>query len=341
MENTDRKQNSSEEIDMTQFFRWVGRGFNRVGNSFIYSLALFRNIFFKNLLFFGILITAGIILGVVYSKVLQKKYYKATMVLSCDYINTQILDNTIQKLNLLANEPDGAGLARELKIEPAVARSVLDFDSKAFVSEDDVVEMEVLREQLNSVAAEKKDLVEKVLTQLHIDNKNAYEITVHVLDPEILKDLEGSMTNYFRQNNYVKNRIEISQKNLQVRRSKLVSETRKLDSLKAVMYLNLQSLSKANRGSNNVFLNEETLTDPLEVFKEDLALNRELLDIEKSLYLRSDFEIIDGFTAIKSPENASLPVVVIISFFASFVLGYILLGLKRFDRKLASIPVED
>src|SRR5687767_4389864 len=100
MENQDIRPKNSDEIDLTQFFRWIGRGFNRVGNSILYSLATLRNLFFEHRLFFSLIIISGLIVGVIYSELLNKKFYKSTMVLSCDYLNTQILKNTIEKLNL-------------------------------------------------------------------------------------------------------------------------------------------------------------------------------------------------------------------------------------------------
>ena len=100
------------------------------------------------------------------------------MVLSCDYLNTQMLKNTIDKFNLLASEKDTEGIQEVLNVDSATAKNIQKFEFRPFVSEDDVVEMEVLREQLNNVTGEKQELVEKVIDRLEIENKNAYEISV-------------------------------------------------------------------------------------------------------------------------------------------------------------------
>lgn len=335
MEQTPQSKNS-EEIDLTQFFRWIGNGFTRLGNSTLYGLATLRNLFFNNRLFFGGIILLGLILGTVYSELLKKKFYKTTMVLSCDYLNTQILENTIQKLNLLCGEEEREGLAEVLNVDKSTSLNIQRFEFKPFVSEDDVVEMEVLKTQLNNVAADKKELVEKVMKKLEIENKNAYEITVQVYNPDIVKPLEKALVNYFKSNAYIKRRVEINSTNLKNRKSKLVRESQRMDSLKYVLYMNYETLGKTSRGSNNVILSDETLTNPLDVFKQDLELNTEILDIDKKLYIQPDFEVIEGFTTFKQPESASLIKILFIAFWVSWLMGYIIIGIWRFDQKLAS-----
>jgi hypothetical protein len=336
MENTQKKNSASDEIDLSQFFSWIGRGFSRFGNGFLYSLASLRNLFFQNRLFFFGVIIIGLALGAVYSELLKKKLYKSSLVLSCDYLNTQILASTIEKLNLLCEEKDREGLSEELKIDVAAALNISEFEFRPFVSEEDVVEMEVLREQLNNVAAEKKDVVEKVIKKLQIDNKNAYEISVLVYDPVVVKKLEAALVNYFISNDYIKRRIEINKTNLQNRKVKLVSESKKLDSLKQVLFDNYQNLGRTSRGSGNVFLGDEKLANPLEVFAADMELNEEILTIDRLLYLKPDFELVDGFTTFKQPESASLAKILFISFWISFFMGYLIIGAWRLDKKLAS-----
>jgi hypothetical protein len=186
------------------------------------------------------------------------------------------------------------------------------------------------------VAADKKDLVEKVINKLQIENKNAYEISVLVYSPEIVKPLEKAIINFFVSNEYIKRRIEINKTNLERRKTKLVSESGKLDSLKRVIYHNYQNLGSTSRGSGNVFLGDEKPADPLKVFDADINLNKEILLIDRQLYLKTDFELVDGFTTFKQPESASLGKILFLSFWISFAMGYLIIGAWRFDKKLAS-----
>lgn len=341
MEEQKQRPGNTDEIDLAQFFRWIGKGFSNMGQSIIGGIAGLRNQFYKNRVFFLGIIVLGLILGAMYSELLKKDYFKSTMVLSCDYLNTQILSNTIDKFNLLAQERDREGLQQELGIDSATARNIQKFDFEPFVSEDDVVEMEVLKEQLNNVTGEKKDLVDKVIDRLQIENKNAYEISVYVYDPQIVKPLETALVNYFKNNSYIKHRIEINQASLKERKVKLQSELKKLDSLKVVLFKNYQAFAQKSRGSNNVVVGgEEGLTNPLDVFTTDLDLYQDLQDIEKRLYLNPDFEVVDGFTSFKEPESASLADILAISLLLSIVIGYLILGAYKFDRMLAEYPVK-
>ena len=337
MEKQTPRQNTSDEIDLAQFFGWIGRGFSNLGHSIIYGIATLRNRFYANRVFFLGIIILGLMLGALYSALLKKDYYKSSMVLSCDYLSAEILSNTIQKFNLLASEKDAAGLQQLLNLDSAMAGNIQKFEYKAFVSKDDIVEMEVLKEQLSTVTGEKKELVDKVIARLEIESKNAFEISVFVYDPNIVKPLEKALVSYFSNNDYIRRRIEINKINLQNTKAKLEKELRKLDSLKTVIFQNY-ALEK-NRGSNNVVVAGQE-TNPLEVFTRDMELHEQLQDVNKKLYLTPDFEVVDGFTSFKEPESASLADILAISLLLSIVIGYLILGAYKFDRMLATYPTK-
>jgi hypothetical protein len=336
MEPTKQEGKPSDEIDLSQFFRWIGNGLSRMGKSILYGLASLRNSFFSNKLFFAGIIIFGLVLGGVYSALLKKEYYKTSMVLSCDYLNTQILENTINKLNLLCQEKAREGLVEELAIDLALAKNIQRFEYRSFVSEDDVVEMEVLKTQLNSVAPDKKEVVDKVLEKLKIDNKNAYEISAYIYNPDVIRSLEKKLVNYFFSDPYIKRRVEINKTNLTKRKNKLISEGNKLDSLKAVLYKNYDQLSKTSRGSGNVILGDEKLSNPIDIYREDLNLYRQLEEVEEDLYIQPDFEVVEGFTTFKQPESDSLAKTLFIAFWVSILMGYLIIGAWKFDRLLAS-----
>ncbi len=341
MEESKTKNQSSDEIDLSQLFRSIGNGFRNFGRGIINSIADLRQVFFDNKTFFGIVILAGLVLGGLYSEILSKKYYKSTMILSCDYLNRQIVENTIEKLNLLCEEEGREGLAAELKIDISTAKNIQRFESKSFISEKDVVELEVLKEQLNNVAEAKKDLVKKVITKLELENKSATQISVQIYDPEIIRGLDSAVVNYFKDNDYVKRRVDITKSNLLEKKEKLLLESKKLDSLKSVLFRSFDNLGKQSKqGSNNVILSEKPLTDPLSVFNQDIDFYNQIQSIDRQLYIQPDFEVIDGFTSFKEPESASLTKVLAISFLVSWLMGYLILGLFKFDRYLSKLSKE-
>jgi hypothetical protein len=339
MEETRPKASTTDEIDLSQLFRWIGKGFSNFGQGILNALAGLRALLFQNKIFFLAIILVGLAFGVLTSEVLIKKQYASSMIISCDYLNNRILTNTIKKLNLLCDEKERTGLANELNVDIATAKNIQEFSARAFVSEKDLVEIEVLKEQLNNVAEEKKDLVNKIISKIDIENKNAFLIEVKVLDPEIIKNLETALVNYIKTNPFIQNRIVANSQTLLERKSKLQKESRKLDSLKAVLFDNYASMAKENNrpGSNNVILSDKYLTNPLDVFRQDLDIHQQIQGIDYQLSVKPDFEVVDGLTAFKEPDTASLSKVLVISFFASWALGYLILGFFKFDRYLASL----
>ena len=341
MDDNKTRNQSSDEIDLSQVFKWIGNGFRNFGNGILNSIAGLRQTFFDHKIFFALTIIVGLTLGGIYSQVLSKKYYKSTMILSCDYLNRQIVENTIAKLNLLCNEEEREGLAEELKIDIKTAKNIQKFESKSFISQNDVVELEVLKEQLSNVVEAKKDIVKKVITKLELENKSATQISILIYDPAIVKNLDSAVVNYFKDNEYVKRRIDITKTNLLEKKKKLIQESKLLDSLKSVLFRNFEMMAtQSKQGSNNVILSDKYLTDPLSVFGQDINFYNEIQSIDQRLYIQPDFEVVDGFTSFKEPESASLPKVLVISFLISWVMGYLILGLYKFDRYLAKLSKE-
>ena len=260
------------------------------------------------------------------------------MILSCDYLNNRIMQNTLEKLDLLCEEELHDGLANELGVDSLTAQNIKSFDYKPFVAEQDIVEIEVLKTQLSNVAEAKKELVAEVLKKISIENKHAFLIEVSILKPDIVKSLEKSLVTYFGNNPYIKNRVEVNHLNLLNRKNKLLRESKKLDSLKSVIYENFQTMAKQSRqGSNNVILSDKYLTNPLEIFTEDLNLNIQILEIDRQLAIRPDFEMIDGFTTYKEPKNAGLIKVLAIAFGIAVAVGYMSIGLRNFNNYLGTL----
>lgn len=326
------------EIDLTQFFSWIGTGFKRFGNGIIRAIARLRNSFLAYRKFFFLLIAVSLVGGGIYSSLVRKKHYSSSMIISSEYMNLQVLQSTVSKLNLLCKEKERKGLSEQLGIDLATATNIIEFKVENFVSENDKIEMQILKEQLNNTIADKKDLVEKVMKQIQLNNQHSFEITIKVYDPEIVKPLEEAIVNFLRNNDYVKKRIESNELTLMARKAKLLRESVKLDSLKAVIYENFQTMAKQSReGSNNVILSDKYLTDPMSVYWADLSLNSEIQEIDKKLQVKPYFEVVDGLTTIREPASQSTALVLIQAFLGSILLGYVLIGLWRFNRYLAKL----
>ena len=330
---------SSDEIDLGQLFSKIGDFFKNIGLRFIRFLALIRRIPLENKLVFGLIISASIVIGIAYANLLQKNFYESTMILSSNYLNKRLVDNTIEKLNLLADEKSKKGLARVLTIPDTLADNILEFTAKPFVAEQDLIELEVLKEQLKNAQADAKNekVIEQVINRIEIENRHAFEITVRTLNPTVIGNLQTALVNFFRNNEYIRRRIEINKSNLTEKKQKLSGDLEKLDSLKSIIYDNYKNMAAQGRqGSNNVILSDKAVTNPVEIYNQDLDLYQELQSINSQLYLQPDFEVVDGFTEFSEPSSPSILKILVISLLVGVGVGYLLVAIASFNQYLAS-----
>lgn len=340
MTENQKQVSNSDEIDLGVLFSKIGDFFKNIGLGFLRFLALLRRTPLENKTLFMVLILISIAGGTIYSYSIKKKFYSTAMIVSSEYLNKRIVDNTIEKLNLLADEEDKKGLGRVLQIPEALANNIHDFTAKPFASEEELIELEILKEQLKNFQSTNKNekVIQQVIDRIEIENRHAYEITVRVYNPTVVRELETALVDYLKNNDYLKKRVEITKSNRLAKKQKLLSESKKLDSLKAVIYANYQSMATQSRqGSNNVILSDKAVTNPIEIFTQDINLYNEIQEIDRSLYLQSDFEVVDGFTEFSEPSSDSALKVAAYSILIAVGLGYLLVALFSFNKYLAKL----
>lgn len=337
MENQ-QKQVQSDEIDLGQMFARIGDFLKNIGLGLIKFLARLRNIPLKNKSLFILLVLAGGVLGYLYSSLLKKKFYDSSMILSSEYLNKRIVDNSISKLNLLAGEETSKGLSKVLGISDSLAKNIVKFEARPFVAERELIEIEVLKEQLKSAQLKNQTVIDQVIKRIEIENQHAFEFTVRTFNPTVVKPLQDALVNYFKNNEYTKKRIQITHENLIAKKNKLKRESLKLDSLKKVIFSNYKTMAEQSRqGSNNVILSDKAVTNPIEIYSEDLKLYDQLQSIERSIFIQPDFEVVDGFTEFNEPASASKVKIIATGMLSGFILGYIIVALRRFDKYLSTV----
>lgn len=334
-------EKANYEIDLGDVFKAIGNFFSGIGNSFIRSLASLRKVVIVNRVLFVSTTLFALVGSVIFTQFLRKDHYKSSMILSSVYLNYSLIENSIDKLNAMCEEKNRTVLAKTLNLDSEAAKNILKFEFKSFTTQEDLIEMALLKEQLNNLLESKKEAGMKLSSKIALQNSASFEITVKALSPEVIENLEQALVSYFKQNDFIKKDIEIVRVNLTERRKKLVAESKELDSLKKLVYSNFLDLAKQSRGSNNVILGEKQLTDPLTVLHEDLALNEKILEIDRELFLLdyTQFKIVDRFTAFRKPENFSIVLVMAISVAISIVLSFLIIALIKFNNYLDKIPV--
>jgi hypothetical protein len=335
-----KPETRQDEIDLGKIFTRLGDFSKTAWIGFMRFLALLRRVPFENKLSFSLIITITVAIGVVFTFFINKNYYESKMILSSDYLNKRLAENTIDKLDLLAREPSKKGLARTLGLKDSLADNIIGFAVQPFVEEKDIVELEVLKEQLRNAqptTANNKQIIDQVIERIEIENRHAFEITVRTLNPEIIPNLQEAIVGYFERNPYIKKRIEVNRENLRKKTRKLGSDVDKLDSLKNVIYLNYKNMAAQDRGSNNVILSDKSVTDPVEVYSAAANVYTTFQNASRDLYLKKDFEVVDGFTEFSEPASPSIPTMLFYSILIGIAFAYADVALRSFNKYLANL----
>lgn len=336
------KQNyksSEDEIDLRQLFNVIGSFFSKLWATFIQSIVIFRRATLKNkylIIFISILVC---ILSVIRNN-FSDPIYSSSLLLSSEYFNGRIIDNSIEKLNLLCAETDKLGLSKELGLDQEVASNIVEFSAIPFISEDDRVEIEVLKQKLQEMDLEEVEISE-IISRIDIENKNAFQINVSVTKSEIIEGIESALVNYFRNNDYIKKRVISRENYLKERIAKLQKESLKMDSLKTAMIKVLENLSRNNpKGSDNLYIGEQNPSDPVAIYREGLRINSEIITLKQELELKKDFELIDGLTVYRKPISASRFKSGVYGFLVGIAISYILIMLISINRYLTKVESE-
>ncbi len=297
--------NSSDEIDLRELFSAIGNFFNNLFLNFILIIVGIKNAILRNVKLIIVLGLLGGIAGIIIHYT-TPDVYKSSILLRSTYLSGRLMESSIDKLDLLTEDENREQLAKTLKIDSALANQIVSFSYEPFVSEEEIIELELFKEQLRS-EIEDEAIINRFVERLSMDNKSTYRIFVEVLDRSTISDLEEPLINYFRNNPFVQKRLEIQETNLKLESQNISEELAELDSLKEILFKNFRMVGERDRdGSNNVILADEQTTNPISVFNESRRAYEKKLEIERQLYLTPQFELIDGFTVYSQPASAGL-----------------------------------
>lgn len=339
-ENTGTDNYRDDEIDLRKLFQAIGKGFINVGNGIVNTLIRFRRVSHNYKYLLLAMIVGGGVLGIVINKV-SKAHYSTSMLISSSYFNTRLFENNIEKLNTLCDEEERLGLANLLNIEVDVALNIKEFYYEPLVSEQDIVDIEVLKQKLEELKVAEAD-IQKVIDQMYIQNKRTYIVAVDVFDNSIIEGLQGSIVKFLQNNPYVKNRIRTNKQNQLNLISKLKEDLRQLDSLKNLFNLNMKANAgrKNESSSSNVYVGESGTLDPTRFYNQSINIYKELQRVETAMELGSDFEVRDSFTVFTVPESPNLKKSVAYSMLIFFGIGYLLIVLIEVNKYLSKIEKE-
>lgn len=339
MSEVDKNQKSnpnSDEIDLRELFSAIGNFFNRVFLAVILFVVGIKNAIKDNIKLIVILGIVGGFGGIAFHFFVPK-YYESSILLKSTYLNSRLMESSIDKLSLLTEDEDRGALARTLKIDTALANSIKGFRYEPFVSEEEIIELELFKEQLKD-EIEDEGMINRFLSQLSAANKSTYRIYVQVYDNSVIPELEEPILDYFRNNPFVQKRLQISEESLKQEYDFITEEEAELDSLKEILFKNFKIMGDRNReGSNNVILADEQVTNPISVFNESRSAYMKKLNIQRELFLQPQFELIDNFTVYSEPASLGLLLLGFFGGLAGLGIAFIIIIVSSFFQFLERI----
>lgn len=283
----------SEEVDLGQLFKLIGNAFS---NLFAFIGGFFKNIFlgFVWLIFFVKkhfikLIAAGVI-GIIFGFFQEKTSeptFKSYITIKQNYNVGEGLYNSISYYNDLLGNQDYEALESALNIDSISSKSILGFEIKSVLSENEKLKVyDTYIKTLDSTVAATVDY------ELFIENDKDYKHTLQQISVKSISrnNFETVFDNIIK--NIESNEHFVSEqfkdlKELKAREQGLKEALAKSDSLqvtyKKVLENVLKENSKSEIGITFEGSNQIDKTKELELYKSDLILRRELVDIAREI----------------------------------------------------------
>jgi len=338
MESSNKEVSTAEDIDLRSVFSAIGSFFYKIGNGIILTVIRFRRVSKKYLLYIIISVLFFSVSSAIYFY-FRKPKYETSFVLRCQYLDNNLMGNKIERLNKLCDNANLNLLASSLGVDSTVASEIKSFDYEPFVSEQDKINSEILQEQLRGLKIEPDKIVELV-GYATLRNTNTYKITVNVTDPAVYDYIQDPIINFFRSDQFVQQRILNHKENLEGKQKKLLSELTQIDSLKKVLFRYIEKSSGSSSTSTNILLGDPTVSDPLKVFNKDYELYTTLQSVESEMFLKTDFEVVEGFVPYNKPANLTLYQTLSIGIIAGIGIAYFLIILIEFNKYLNRVEKE-
>jgi hypothetical protein len=286
-------QNNSEEVDLGQLFKLIGNMFDRffmfLGNIFNkLFLAFVWCVFFvkKHII---ILLVAGV-LGFAYGFVKENKskpIYKSSVIIRQNYSTGENLYNSISYYNGLLDQGDYAILAQELSIDTVFVSSIVSFGVEALITENQrLVHYNDYISKLDST------LASTIIYKDYIDNVKEYiyetqKLTIYSKSQDKFNIVFESVVGSLNSNVYFKREQTKDLKQLENRKLAIEDALAESDTLQIVYKKVLETTIGAQQGSQTSITiegnDDKNKTKEFDLYKSDIELRRELVNIEREL----------------------------------------------------------
>lgn len=237
MSNEGQKPQQSEEVDLGQLFKVIGRGFDKLFK-FIASIfiGLYRVViallahFYKRKIWYGLAIAIGVVIGFVIDAK-SDKMYGANMYIETNFKSARQVYENIRQLHQLTIDKDSIRLASILNIKPTEASKLKGFYITASVDENQVAEMySEFYMKLDSLSRTTMTY-DRYVASLNSTNHPVHQIGVASSNKTIFRNIEAGFSDKLIDNPYLENLVVANKKNLDFEEEALKKQIQKTDSL--------------------------------------------------------------------------------------------------------------
>ena len=281
----------SEEVDLGQLFKLIGNAFDRffkfIGSIFYHVfLAFVWLVFFvkKHAIKLIIAGVIGVVLGVLLERT-SEPVYKSYITVKQNYNTGENLYNSIAYYSDLVKQRDFNTLESVLDISSSQASSILGFDIESVISEN-----ERLKEYNDYVQTLDSSVASTLQFEKFLENDKEYshkyqQITIKSKERDNFKSVFSHIIDNLETNEYFKREQEKDLAELNNREEALKSALTESDSLKntykRVLEKGLNSKNGSEIGITFEGNNDKDMTKEYDLYKNDLELKRELVEIER------------------------------------------------------------
>ncbi|MDO5968352.1 hypothetical protein Q4Q35_00895 [Flavivirga aquimarina] len=299
------KDNTSEEIDLGQLFKLIGKAINTFFNciaiffkTIYHFFILFLQFLRVHLFKFFVAAVLGIgVGGFMDNKMLPR--YRSSMIVKPNFNSTQLLYNNIEFYNQLIKEQENKALAKALHISESKAEDLKKI--KIFSLSDEIYQIEQFSEfirNLDSISQKNVDYKD-YLKNFKETNAEYHQIEIEATTSGIAKKCQKAIVTSVENNEYFGLMKEANDENIALRDSMIKQEDKEINNLQT-FYKKIKVLeAKKLDGTTNINLAENKTEEALEIKlldqkrklkDEKINLNLEKTDTKNIINIVSKFE---------------------------------------------------
>ncbi|MFV0540884.1 MAG: hypothetical protein ACK5MZ_06560 [Aestuariibaculum sp.] len=338
----------SEEVDLGQLFKIIGKGFSNLFN-FIGSIfvGLFNVVilllqhFFKRFFWYAGAVVIGVGVGFLIDKTTDKNY-GANMYIETNFNSARQVYENLKEFHQLANiDRDSLELAKRLNITPLEASKLKGFYIEPDFDENTVVEMySEFYTKLDSLSRIEMTY-DRYKESLNIYSYNIHKIGVIATDKFLFEKIEKAFINNLSNNPYLDELVEVNTENLKRQDTTLRTQVQKTDSLVSE-YLKIRineskkkpipgagtNLYMGNAESTNLIMDESKIIDKRLILEEQRRdIYKAMVEQNKAVNVLSGFPT-TGYDVSSWTDKKKFVIPLLLT--AITLIGFSLFGIVKF-----------